>query len=33
MMLLADDVDNKDVLTRLFIAVDDELSAPKRKMI
>ena len=30
-MLLVDDVDNKDFLTRLFVAMYDELPAPKKK--
>lgn len=30
-MLLVDDVDNKEFLTRLFNAMYDELPAPKRK--
>jgi len=30
-MLLVDDVDNKDFLTRLFLAMYNELPAPKRK--
>ena len=30
-MLLVDDVDNKDFLSRLFNAMYDELPAPKKK--
>ena len=30
-MLLVDNVDNKDFLTRLFVAMYDELPAPKKK--
>ena len=30
-MLLVDDVDNKDFLTRLFVAMYDELPAQKKK--
>lgn len=30
-MLLVDDVDNKDLLTSLFIAMYDELPIPKKK--
>ena len=30
-MLLVDNVDNKDFLTRLFVAMYDELSAQKKK--
>ncbi len=30
-MLLVDDVDNKDFLTRLFVAMYDELPTPKKK--
>ena len=30
-MLLVDDVDNKDFLTRLFYAMYDDLPAPKKK--
>lgn len=30
-MLLVDDVDNKDFLTKLFIAMYDELPNPKKK--
>lgn len=30
-MLLVDDVDNKDFLTRLFVAMYDELHAQKKK--
>ena len=32
-MLLIDNVDNKDFLTKLFIALYEELPAPKKKKV